>query len=70
MTERSRGLSRRRLLGGAAALGAVTLTRPQQAAAAESDSPTITAESCFGEHQAGLQPPLPAHATFIGLDLP
>lgn len=69
MTERSPGLSRRRLLGGAAALGAVALTRPEQAAAAEPDSPTITAESCFGEHQAGLQPPLPAHATFIGLDL-
>lgn len=68
MTERSPGLSRRRLLGGAAALGAVTVARPQQARA-ESQSAVIAAESCFGEHQAGLQPPLPAHATFIGLDL-
>lgn len=60
-------LSRRRLLaGGAAALGAMTVPLPQQAAAGQVDGAPI---SPYGPHQAGLEPPLPAHAVYIAFDL-
>ncbi|MDH6280895.1 Dyp-type peroxidase [Prescottella agglutinans] len=65
-------ISRRRLLGaGAVAVGGVGLgwgagavtARP---AKAESVSPTVP---FYGEHQAGIETPPPAHTTFVGLDL-
>ena len=61
----SGAVSRRRLLGGAAALGALAFTDPAPALAQDA----VASPSCHGPHQAGLEPPLPAHAAFIALDL-
>ncbi|MFN8124940.1 MAG: Dyp-type peroxidase [Candidatus Nanopelagicales bacterium] len=59
-----RGLSRRHLLaGGAAALGVLAT------AGAPSRADAALTVSCHGPHQAGLEPPLPAHAAFVALDL-
>ncbi|AII11207.1 Dyp-type peroxidase [Rhodococcus opacus] len=70
----SRGVSRRRLLGGgAAALGATGLGWGTHAVADRVD-PTAAidgglTEPFFGTHQAGIATPAQAHAQFVGLDL-
>ena len=45
--------------------GALAFTDPAPALAQDA----VASPSCHGPHQAGLEPPLPAHAAFIALDL-
>ncbi|MBF6210065.1 Dyp-type peroxidase [Nocardia puris] len=69
----SRGLSRRRLLGGGAAaagaagLGAGTLALTGRDTAAT--PPALATEPFYGVHQAGIATAPQTHAAFVGLDL-